>query len=267
MTAVAVDPMPLPALREQGVVAARNPIAKLAAAAIIAVGLVASLDTVSAAVALALEVPLFLAAGLGWRRFWRRTAVVWIAAPLAALTIALYGRTDGTVHWEWLLIRVSDGSLDLALATGVRLLAVALPSVVLFATVDPTDLADGLGQVLRMPARFVLGALAGLRLLSVLRDDQRTLALARRARGVADRGRLRRFAGMAFGILVVALRRGSALATTMEARGFGGPTRRTWARPSRVDARDLLLVLAAVAIVAGAITAAVVAGTWRFVVG
>ena len=80
--------------------------------------------------------------------------------------------------------------------------AIALPSVVLFVTVDPTDLADGLAQVLRLPARFVLGALAGLRMVGLFIDDWRALELARRARGVADRGRLRRFLGMAFALLI-----------------------------------------------------------------
>ena len=83
---------------------------------------------------------------------------------------------------------MSEGSLALALATMIRVLAIALPAVVLFVTVDPTDLADGLAQVLKLPARFVLGALAALRLVGSSIDDWRALELARRARGVADRG-------------------------------------------------------------------------------
>ena len=136
------------------------------------------------------------------------------------------------MYVEWLVVRVSEGSLELALATTFRVLAIALPSVVLFATVDPTDLADGLAQILRLPARFVLGALAGLRMVGLFLDDWRALELARRARGVADRGRVRRFLGMAFALLVLSIRRGSKLATAMEARGFGS-TRRARGRASR----------------------------------
>ena len=47
-----------------------NPVAKLAAALLIAVVLVLSIDPVSAGVALVLEIPLLLAAGLPWRTFW-----------------------------------------------------------------------------------------------------------------------------------------------------------------------------------------------------
>jgi energy-coupling factor transport system permease protein len=250
-----------------GPVARINPVAKLAASGLIAVPLVLTLDWLSAAVALALEFVLFLFAGLGWREFWVRTSPVWLAAPLTALTIALYGETSGHVYAEWLVIRVSDGSIELAVATFFRVLAVALPSVVLFVTVDPTDLADGLAQIVRLPARFVLGALAGLRMVGLFLDDWRALELARRARGVADRGRIRRFAGMAFALLVLSIRRGSKLATAMEARGFGAPVRRTWARRSTFGAGEWMLMAIGAAISAAAVTAAVLAGTWNFILG
>lgn len=123
------------------------------------------------------------------------------------------------------LVRISEGSIDLSLAILLRVLAIAVPSVLLFATTDPTDLADRLAQVLRLPARFVLGGLAGLRLVGLMVDDWRELGQARRARGVADSGRVRRFAGQAFALFVLAIRRGTKLATAMEARGFRRPER------------------------------------------
>ena len=250
-----------------GVVARINPVAKLGASALIALPLILTLDVVSAAVALALELLLLPFAGLGWREFWLRTWPVWIAAPLTALTIALYGERSGTVYVDWFLVRVSDGSLELAVATMLRVLAIALPSVVLFVTVDPTDLADGLSQVLHLPPRFVLGALAGLRMLGLFVDDWRALELARRARGVADRGRVRRFLGMAFALLVLSIRRGSKLATAMEARGFGAPQRRTWARESRFGATEWALMALGAAISAAAVAAAVLTATWNFILG
>ncbi|PKI91624.1 ABC transporter [Actinomycetales bacterium SN12] len=244
-----------------------NPVAKLAASALIAIPLILTLDMVSAAVALALECVLFLFAGVGWQEFWARTWPVWLAAPLTGVTIALYGETSGRVYVEWLLVHVSDGSLALAGATVLRVLAIALPSVVLFVTVDPTDLADGLGQTMRLPARFVLGALAGLRMVGLFLDDWRALELARRARGVADRGRIRRFVGMAFALLVLSIRRGAKLSTAMEARGFGAPVQRTWARPARFGRQEWMLVIAGASISALAILAAVSTGAWNFILG
>ncbi|WP_314650116.1 energy-coupling factor transporter transmembrane component T [uncultured Microbacterium sp.] len=250
-----------------GRVARVNPVAKLAVSALIAIPLILTLDPVSASVALVLECVLFLFAGIGWREFWLRTWPVWLAAPLTALTIALYGETSGTVYVEWFVLRISDGSLALALATFLRVLAIALPSVVLFITVDPTDLADGMAQVLRLPARFVLGGLAGLRMIGLFLDDWRALELARRARGVADRGRIRRFVGMAFALLVLSIRRGAKLATAMEARGFGAPGRRTWARESRFGLAEWMLLGIGIAISAVAVAAAVATGAWNFILG
>lgn len=240
-----------------------NPVAKLAAGAIIAIALVLSIDLVSASVALVLELLLLPIAGLGWSRFWRRSAAVWLAAVLGGITIVLYGRPAGTVYAQFLLVQISDGSIELGIATALRILAIALPAVVLSATIDPTDLADGLAQVVRLPSRFVLGALAGLRLASLFADDWRSLELSRRARGVAEGGRLRRFAGQVFALLVLAIRRGSKLATAMEARAFGAPGPRTWARPSRLGVADAVMILIGSVIAAAAVSIAVVTGSWN----
>lgn len=244
-----------------------NPVAKLGAALLLAAVLVLSIDWVSAAVALALESVLFLFAGVPWRQFWLRTLPVWVFAPLSGITIALYGQAEGRVYLQWLLVNVTDGSLELAVATVVRLLAIGLPSVVLFITIDPTDLADGLAQVLRLPSRFVLGALAGLRLAGLFLQDWKSLELARRARGVSDSGRLRRFATQAFALLVLSIRRGSKLATAMEARAFGGPTPRTWARESVFGWREWALIGIGALVAAISVTVSVAVGSWNFIAG
>jgi|SRR6476620_4171383 energy-coupling factor transport system permease protein len=242
-----------------------NPVAKLAAALVIAVGLVLSVDWVSALTALVLEVILVLALRAPLRSLLTRGAVLVLVAGLTAVTILLYGEPSGVVHWHFLLITVSDGSITLAIATFLRVLAIAVPSVFLFIDTEPTELADGLGQVLRLPARFVLGALAGVRLIGLLGQDWRYLGYARRARGVADQARIRRAAGQAFALLVSAVRRGSMLATAMEARGFGAYPTRTWARPSPFGWRETALICTAFVIVAVAISVSVGSGHWNFI--
>lgn len=246
-------------------VAQVNPVAKLAAAFTIAVGLVLSVDWVSASTALVLEVILLAAMRVPLRSLLNRGAILVFAAALTAVTITLYGEPSGTVHWHFLLITVSDGSITLAIATFLRVLAIALPAVFLFIDTDPTELADGLGQVLRLPARFVLGALAGVRMIGLLGQDWRYLGYARRARGVADHARIRRAAGQAFALLVFAVRRGSMLATAMEARGFGAHPTRTWARPSPFGRREIALIVSGFVIVAVAITTSVATGHWNFI--
>ncbi|MBF4462209.1 MULTISPECIES: energy-coupling factor transporter transmembrane component T family protein [unclassified Rathayibacter] len=259
----------LDAVPARGRVARANPVAKLLASLIIALVLVLTVDPVSATTALVLELLVLPFAGLRPGELLRRTAPLWIAAPLAGVTMVLYGRDSGSVLGSFLFVSVTEGSVALGLSVALRLLAIGLPSVVLIATTDPTDLADGLAQILRLPPRFVLGALAGMRLVGLLVDDWRTLAMARRARGVADdRGPIaavRSWGARAFTLLILAIRRGSRLATAMEAKGFGTEMPRTWARESRFGTFDTLLVVGGIAIAAIAVAAAIASGTWTFV--
>ena len=242
-----------------------NPVAKIAALVPLTVCLLLSLDWLSATVGLVGEVALFLAAGLRSRRLWLRAAPLLVAAPLAGVSMVLYGQAAGETYLRLGFVHVTEGSLAIGLATTARVLAVALPAVLLFATIDPTDLADGLAQRLRLPSRFVLGALAGLRLVGLFVHDWRSLELARRARGVADTGRLRRVLGQALALLVLAVRRGTKLATAMEARGFDGPGARSWARPSPFGRAEVVTIGCGVLLGAACIGAAVAGGTWNFI--
>lgn len=244
-----------------------NPVAKIAATIPITIALILTLDWLSATVALVLEILLLSAGGLGRIIFSARCLAVWVTAPLAGISMVLYGQASGETYFQFGLINVTEGSVAIGLATCMRVLALALPAVVLFVTIDPTELADGLSQVAHLPSRFVLGALAALRLVGLFIDDWRSLQLARRARGVADRGLLRRLFGQAFALLVLSIRRGSKLATAMEARGFGGDTRRTWARPSTLSAPDYAVVLVGCAIAACSVIVSVAWGSWNFVLG
>ncbi|WP_410374687.1 ATP-binding cassette domain-containing protein [Curtobacterium flaccumfaciens] len=252
---------PLPA-RATGIPGVQ-PVASLIGVLALGVCLVLSLDVVSAAVALALELALLPLLRLPVRTLLLRLAPVLLAVPLTAVSIALYGRPSGREWFDLGFAHVTDGSLTLALATALRVLAVGVPAIALFVRVDPTDLADGLAQVLRLPARFVLGALAAVRMMTLLVDDWRQLAMARRARGLADSGRLRRGATMAFALLVLALRRATTLAVAMESRGFGAPGRRTWARVARFAGPEWAMVAALVGIGVVSIAVAVSMGTWR----
>lgn len=72
---------------------------------------------------------------------------------------------------------------------------------------------------------------------------------------------------MAFALLVLSIRRGSKLATAMEARGFGAPGRRTWARRSRLGIREGVLMLVGLWIGLAAVAAAVLTGAWNFILG
>jgi len=159
--------------------------------------------------------------------------------------------------------------LELAAAFSmmIRSLAMILPTFAFVLSTDPTDLGDSLAQTFRLPARFVLAALAALRLVGILFGEWNTLGQARRARGLGagqgPLGRIKTGAGQAFALMVQAIRRGSRLAVTMEARGFG-TGKRSWARVPAYSRRDAYVAVAAAVIVACAYGVSLGLGTLRF---
>lgn len=242
-----------------------NPVTKLVLALLLSVPLFASIDVVSGLVAIALQLLCLPLTGLSIGTLLRRIAPIAIFAPIAGLSMLLYAEPAGEIYWSWGFATISSDSIGLAIAVSLRVVALGLPTILLFGGTDPTELADALAQVAKLPSRFVLGILAGTRMLGLFIDDWRTMALARRARGVGDTGALRRFFSMAFVLLVFAVRRGTKLAMAMEARGFGSDIERTWSRPSRLHGRDGVALIGGAVIMALALAAAVLLGTFRFI--
>jgi len=230
-----------------------NPLAKLGAAAIAMLVLFVSVDPVTPLlflVAIAVAVGL---SGIDPRALLVRAAPLFVAAAGAAFVNGVFG---------------SGGpSIVAAAATGLRLIAIALAGVVAFVTIDPTDLADALVQHLHAPPRFAIGSLAAFRLLPLFASEWETIGLARRARGIDDRGgwiaRAGSFRERAFTLLVAAIRRGVRLALAMDARGFAAATCRTVARPQPFTGRDRALLLAATVVSIAIVAVGATLGTWR----
>ena len=249
----------------RGLLTHTNPVARVLALLVATTPLLITIDPVSAGVALALELALMPLSGVSARSFFLKATPLLVAAPLGALSMLLYASPGGTVYWQFGPAAISDHSMWLALGIGLRMCAIVMPAIALLDRIDPTDMGDGLAQILHLPARPVLAALAGARMTSLMAADWKALERARRARGVGDASRIRSFLRGSFSLLVFALRRSGKLATTMEARGFGAAGKRTWARVSRLRAADAVLMVVAVAVPAIALAVSVWAGTFALV--
>lgn len=248
-----------------------NPVAKIGAAAVLMVGLLLTLDPVTPTVLLGLELALLPATGVSARALARRTWPLLVATAGVAVTNLLV--VDGGRPLVALgPLDVTADAVPVAVSVSLRLLAIALPGILVLATTDPMDLADALVQHWHAPPRFAYGALAALRLLPLLSADWAQVARARRARGL-DPGRspvahLRAFAAQVLAVLVAAVRRGVRLATAMEARGFGATgVARTVARPQPLAARDWWVLAGALAAVLLATGVSVAVGSWRLPFG
>ncbi|GAA3345239.1 energy-coupling factor transporter transmembrane component T [Amorphoplanes nipponensis] len=252
--------------------ARRNPVAKLAAALLFSAPLIATLDPLTPTLALAVELAVLPLFGMSYGALFRRAWPLALAAAGIVVTLVLFAaeRTGATVATLG-PFAVTTGVLVTALGMVLRIFAIALPGIMVFATTDPTDLADALVQNVRAPARFAIGALAAFRLVPLLGQEWQMLSLARRARGI-DAGRnplakLRLFGSTAFALLVGALRRGGRLAVAMDARGFDAGTPRTYARRQVLGRADVALMVGAMLLSTAALTTSVLLGVFRPIIG
>lgn len=251
-------------LSRSALIARMNPVMRILAGFAISIPLIITLDVVSSGIALAVGMMLLVASGISLPKLIRLTFPVWIGAPGSALAVLLYGKIGGEIWWSWGFITVSERSAYLAIATLLRVLAVGVPSIALVIGINATDLADGLSQKVHLPDRFVYGALAGIRLFTVLQDDWKALTLSRRSRGLGDKSPVRSFLPQTFALLVLSIRRSTLLATAMEAKGFGGTTSRSYARISKITRLDWAVVIVSALVPITAIIVAVIVGKFNF---
>lgn len=244
--------------------ASLNPAYRLIGGFLAALPMLLSLDWLSSGTMLVLEFAVLAIIGITPWRTVRSTWPVFVGAPFSALAVLLYGKSGGDTWWQWGLMRVTDRSAELALATALRILAIGIPAIIAVLGIDVTDLADSFSQILHLPDRFVYGGLAGMRLFSVLQDDWAALSASRRSRGLGDDNALRAFFPQSFALLVLSIRRSTTLATAMQARGFGGSGPRSHARVSEVHVRDRVFLAACLALPVASLCLALRFGTFSF---
>lgn len=152
-----------------------------------------------------------------WSSTLRRAAFGLVAGVSVAVSTWLYGGQD---------LNTAGGAL-------LRILYLVLPGAMLTPAIDPAALGDHLAQRLHLPARTVVVATAALERLETLGEQWRQIGRARRARGVGADGslvrRARTTASMSMALLVSTMRMSGTMALAMDARGFAGAQRRTWA--------------------------------------
>src|SRR5699024_7480449 len=114
----------------------------LAVIILVTTPLLLSVDWVSAAVSLVITL---LCAPLCRVSWWRLLKMSWppmIIAPISGISMLLYAQEGGREYFSFFLATVTDNSIELAVAMMLRVLAVALPVIVLARDIDPTELGD-----------------------------------------------------------------------------------------------------------------------------
>lgn len=145
---------------------------------------------------------------------------------------------------------------QVALAVGLRTVAVGLVSILFAFTTAPGDLARALIHRARLPRRFVFGALAAVQFLPLLVEEARLARLVARAALPPDAGRPSlALAGLrpdgAIALLAGAIRRAGTAALAMELRGLSVATGAGTAwRVPRAGWRDAVFVALTVLVLA-----------------
>ena len=111
-------------------VARINAVSRIIGALLLCIPMFISLDVVSASVALGIEFALLWIGGVAPWTVCRKTWPVWVAAAGSFISVFLYGRTSGEILWQSGWIVISEGSIYLAIATAIRVAAIAVPGVI-----------------------------------------------------------------------------------------------------------------------------------------
>ena len=188
---------------------------------------------------------------------WARVGLIVLVALATSVTSLLYARPDGRVYLEWGLVTISDGSFAIATASFLRILAIAIPAILVVTVIEPHELIATAVVRRVVPQKVALASLVGLRLIPVIVSDLGETRDARRAAG-----RSTRFYSLIITTLVIAIRRAIRMSEIADVRGFSRPDR-VWTSYRPLARSDWSLIGTAVLVGAGALVITALTGEWN----
>jgi energy-coupling factor transport system permease protein len=146
------------------------------------------------------------------------------------------------------ILSITSGGLLMGLRFSGRFLSIVFMSYIFILTTDPSDLAYALMKV-GLPYRYGFMLVTALRLAPVMEEEGQTIYRAQLVRGIRyDRGNLRKMVliiqQFMTPLLISALRRADKLVFSMEGRGFGKQSQRTFRKRPPLTILDLNVSLA-----------------------
>jgi energy-coupling factor transport system permease protein len=240
-----------------------TPAARLVAGSIWLVASIVTLDpVVPIRLSVAAVIAIVLWSGLPLRRIPRRLAPLGFAIASLTFFSILFAGANGDRSLDALFqfgpVRITAPAVTGGLAIGLRVVVIALATLLVFGPSDPTQMADSLVQQWHVPDRFAYGTLGAMRVAPFMADDWAIIGAARRLRGLSSGGpasRIRAAGDRLVVMLVAAIRGAERLALAMDARGFDSGIRRTHFRELKVSWRDWLTIAVALLVAVAALTA------------
>lgn len=159
-------------------------------------------------------------------------------------------------------LQVQETGLWVGAATGLRILALSVLSLLFVLTTETESFLRALVQTLGIPYQIGYSAMAAFRFAPMLQSDVDRVRAAHRVRGVPDtngiRDRLYRIRSYAIPLFVNTIRRAERTALAMDERAFGAFDDRTHYHTQSVGWRDLAFV-----ILFWTVSAAIVGALWQ----
>jgi energy-coupling factor transport system permease protein len=145
------------------------------------------------------------------------------------------------------LFPITDFGVIRGLAIASRFLLLIFSSMLFVSVTDPTLLAHSLTS-LRIPYRYSFSLVIALRFLPLFDLENHTVRMAQRSRGITPevtglKKIIRTIQYTFFPLLVSALSRVDSLSMSMDGRGFGYGSNRSYLRESSWRAADTLVAL------------------------
>jgi len=188
-----------------------------------------------------------------------RTSMLVLAAVVGTAGIAslLNGAHRGSELFHWGIMNISEGSIATSSAAMLRILALALPALLVAGAISAHEVLATCAVKQILPDRVALATLIALRLIPVIASDLEETKQAQRANGRPPTP-----FGVALNTLVIAIRRAVRMSDVAEIRGFSR-TNRTWSVYRPFGLRDWMLITGSVTIGVSAMFVVAYLGVWN----
>jgi energy-coupling factor transport system permease protein len=188
-----------------------------------------------------------------------KTSLIVLTAAVGTAGIAslLYGTHRGAEIFHWGLMHISEGSIATSIAAMLRILAIALPALLVAGAISAHEVLATCAVKRILPDRVALATLIALRLIPVISSDLDETRQARRANGRASTP----FA-VALTTLVIAIRRAVRMSDVAEIRGFSR-SNRSWSVYRPLGIRDWILITGSVVIGVSSMILVAYLGVWN----
>lgn len=168
---------------------------------------------------------------------------LFLACGFILFTMITRGIKGEMGEYTFWLFSWTEYDLTLALALGLRILAIIVSSICFIMTTNPVDLTVALIKYFRLPPALAYSALAAYRFLPTIREEIESIRFAHEIRGVNSSGsmleKIRFLKVYPIPLLAAAVRRGERVALAMEARAFSSRRERTYYRSLQFTKKDI----------------------------